>query len=282
MNLPPQPPSSEEPEQQPTLHPSESEEKAPTQPEHAADSPSSEEPERQTTPTVEEPEEPQPEHAADSSSEETEPVAASEEDMSTQPVSSFEADEAEDSSPDEDNEEAFAPTQAASPVQSSPAGVFIRKSALIAAACAVVVVALLVVLLVVVTRPKDPPTDWIASYTPPAGASSTGKVLYYLHWTNQNGALNGQMQFAAKANGAPQSLTAPATGLYNKDNHIIYVVITINGQPATLTGKINDNNDTLTLNEAGATSQSSQFVFHTGNANDYKQATQKLAAGTSN
>ncbi|MBV9712785.1 MAG: hypothetical protein JO011_17940, partial [Ktedonobacteraceae bacterium] len=69
------------------------------------------------------------------------------------------------------------------------------------------------------------------------------------------------------------------TGLYNRDNHIIYVVITINGQADTLTGKINDANDTLNLNPAGVTGQNSQFVFHIGNANDFKQATKKLGAG---
>ncbi|WP_136625252.1 hypothetical protein [Dictyobacter kobayashii] len=138
-------------------------------------------------------------------------------------------------------------------------------------------VALLAALLVFVNRPKDPPSDWISSFTPPAGTSSASKILYYLHWTNENGELKGQLQLSAVANGAPQSLTAPATGLYNRDNHIIYVVITINGQAGTLMGKINDANDTLTLNQVGATSQASQLVFHTGSANDYKQATQKLA-----
>lgn len=128
----------------------------------------------------------------------------------------------------------------------------------------------------VVNRPKDPPTDWIASYTPPAGSSSTGKVLYYLHWTNQNGELKGQMQLAAISNGTPQSLTVPATGLYNRDNHLIYVVIVIDGQPDTLTGKINAANDTLNLNLVGATGQSSLFVFHIGDANDFKQATKEL------
>jgi hypothetical protein len=156
-------------------------------------------------------------------------------------------------------------------------GLFIRKGLLIAIVSAVVVVALLAALLVLVNRPKDPPTDWIATYTPPAGSGSTSKVLYYLHWTNLNGDLKGQMQLAAIANGAPQSLTVPATGLYNRDNHIIYVVVVINGQADTLTGKISDTNDTLSLNPAGVTGTTSQFVFHTGSSDDFKQATKKLS-----
>ncbi|MBV9615236.1 MAG: hypothetical protein JO031_07260, partial [Ktedonobacteraceae bacterium] len=232
MNLSPQSPSSEEPEGQPVLS-------------------SSEEPS------------PQPSPASDALPEEGEqqPVDSASEDISTQAASSSEPpmEEAEQhlaspSEPDEtetsvlDEDETSEPAQPeSSPSQPSQSGVFVRKGLLIAAVSAVVVVALLATLLVFVTRPKDPPTDWIASFTPPPG-SSTGKILYYLHWTNQNGELNGQLQLATIANGIPQSLAAPATGLYNRDNHIIYVVITINGQADTLTGKINDANDTLNLN----------------------------------
>jgi hypothetical protein len=161
------------------------------------------------------------------------------------------------------------------------AGVFISRGVLIAVACAVVVVALLATLLVVVSRPKDPPTDWIASYTPApvAGTTSSGKTLYYLHWTNQNGALQGQLQLATVANGTLQSATAATTGLYSKDNHIIYVVITLNGQASTLTGTINNAGDTLTLNAPGTTGPGSGLVFHTGSASDYKQETKKLGSG---
>jgi hypothetical protein len=256
MNLPPQPPLSEEPEQPPTLH---SSEETPTQPAPASDSLS------------EEPEQP--------------PAHSATEDIPPPPASSSEPGEAEASELDEvefselDEDEAFAPAQA-SPFQPSRSGVFIHRGILIAATCALVVAVVLVALLVFVNRPKDPPTDWIASYTPPAGTSSAKKILYYLHWTNQNGELKGQLQLAANVNGSLQSLTALATGLYNRDNHIIYVVVTINGQADTLMGKINDNNDTLTLNPAGATGQDSQIVFHIGSANDYKQATKKLGSGT--
>ena len=159
-------------------------------------------------------------------------------------------------------------------------GVFISRGVLIAAACAVVVVALLATLLVVVTRPKDPPTDWIASYTPTptAGVATGGKIVYYLHWTNQNGELQGQLQLATVANGTLESATAATIGLYSKDNHIIYVVITLNGQASTLTGKINDASDTLTLNAPGATTPNSGLVFHIGSAGDYKQQTKQLGA----
>jgi len=160
------------------------------------------------------------------------------------------------------------------------AGVFISRGVLIATVSAVVILALLATLLVVVTRPKDPPTDWIASYTPApaAGTTSSGKILYYLHWTNQNGALQGQLQLATVANGTLQSATAPTTGLYSKDNHIIYVVVTLNGQASTLTGKINDASDTLTLNAPGATGADSGLVFHIGSANDYTLAKKQLGS----
>ena len=250
MNVPLQPPTSEEPEQQPTLH---SSEETPTQPSPASES------------LFEEIEQ-QPAHSVS-------------EDTPTQPASSSEPNGAEVEASDEG--EAFEPAQSVlSPSLPSQSGVFIHKGFLIAATCAVVVVVLLAALLVFVNRPKDPPTDWIASYTPPAGTSSARKILYYLHWTNQNGELNGQLQLAANVNGTLQSLTAVATGLYNRDNHIIYVVVTINGQADTLTGKINENNDTLTLNPVGVSGQSSQIVFHIGSANDYKQATKKLGSGT--
>jgi hypothetical protein len=192
----------------------------------------------------------------------SEPLA---EETESQPTSSFD----EDGDEDEDLE-----LEGASPAQP---GVFVSRGVLIAVACAVVIVALLATLLVVVTRPKDPPTDWIASYTPAAGTSSTtGKIVYYLHWKNQNGALQGQLQLATFSNGALQSATAPTTGLYSKDNHIIYVVVTLNGQASTLTGNINDAGDILTLNAPGAASPGSGLVFHTGSANDYKQETKKL------
>jgi hypothetical protein len=320
MNLPPQLPSSEEPEQQPVLY---SSEETPTPPSLSSDqlseepqqqpvNPASEEPPTSSPSELptEEPEEPAA-SASELSTEESEQpptlpsdslaeepatpsselsVEPSEEPLATpselpteeleQPfVTSFEPDGAENSALDED--ETFASEQSVSATpQSSRSGVFIHKGVLIAVVSAIVVVALLASLLVVVTRPKDPPTDWIASYTPPAGTSSTGKVVYYLHWTNQNGELTGQMQLAAFADGAPQALTVPATGLYNRDNHIIYVVVTINGQADTLMGKINDTNDTLSLNPAGVTTQPSQFVFHIGTADDFKQATKKLATVT--
>ncbi len=300
MNLPPQQlPSAEEPEQQPVPH---TPEEASVQPSSSADQ-SSEEPEQQPVlHTSEEDISTQPSSSADQPSEETQqqPVGLASEDT-TQPASSFEpvAEETETqlampSEPvGEETEPQFATFSEADGAEVSeddedevsepaPSGVFIHKGILIAAASAVVVVALLAVFLVFVNRPKDPPTDWIASYTPPAGSSTTGKVLYYLHWTNQNGELKGQMQLAAFANGAPQSLTVPATGLYNRDNHDIYVVITVQGQADTLTGKINDAGDTMSLNPAGVTSKTSQFVFHIGTANDFKQATKKLGstAGT--
>lgn len=263
MNLSPQPPSSEEPEQQPALH---SSEETPIQPSPASDSLSDEA-------------EQQPVHSASEDSP-TEPASSSE----LEGVEISELDEVEASEPDEaeiselDEDEAFAPEQpVSSPFQPSRSGVFIHKGILITAACVLVAIVVLGALLVFVNRPKDPPTDWIASYIPPAGTSSAKKILYYLHWTNQNGELKGQLQLAANVNGSLQSLTALATGLYNRDNHIIYVVVTINGQADTLTGKINDTNDTLTLIPVGATGQDSQIVFHIGSADDYKQATKKLA-----
>src|SRR5579859_3009665 len=224
MNLPPQLPSSEEPEQQPALPFSE---EPPAEPSPASDS-HAEEPEQQPEHPAAEDIPTQPALPSESPTEETEPILSSEPPAEeTEPTSSSEPDEDETSAPDEDFEpdedeasildedEAF---EAEQPARS---GVFIQKRLLIGAAGAVVVVALLVALLVLVNRPKDPPTDWIASYTPPAGTTNTGKILYYLHWTNQNGELKGQLQLAAFTNGSLQSLTVPATGLYNRDNHII-------------------------------------------------------------
>lgn len=198
----------------------------------------------------------------------SEPLA---EEAELQPTPSLAPDENE--ALDEDEDEDFEP-DGASPARP---GVFISRGVLIAAGCAVVVLALLATLLVVVSRPKDPPTDWIASYTSaPSATSAGGKVLYYLHWTNQNGVLQGQLQLATFSNGTLQSATAPTTGLYSKDNHIIYVVVTLNGQASTLTGNINNAGDILTLNAPGAASPGSGLVFHTGSANDYKQETKKL------
>jgi hypothetical protein len=207
----------------------------------------------------------------------SEPLA---EETEQQPTSSFvpAEDEVLDEEVLDEDEDEDLELEGASPARP---GVFISRGVLIAAACAVVIVALLATLLVVVTRPKDPPTDWIASYTPApvAGTTSSGKTLYYLHWTNQNGALQGQLQLATIANGTLQSATAATIGLYSKDNHIIYVVVTLNGQASILTGKINDAGDTLTLNAPGATGPDSGLVFHTGSASDYKQATKTLGSG---
>jgi hypothetical protein len=297
MNLTPQPLSSEEPEQQPAL---DSSEETPIEPAPASDS-LAEEPERSASEDIptqlaassEEDIPTQPAASSEPPAEETEQQAAASSESNGAEASTLDEDETSAADEDEaftadedetsalDEDEAFESELVISSLsQPARSGVFIRKGLLIGAAIAVVVVAVLVALLLFVNRPKDPPTDWIASYTPPAGTSNTGKVLYYLHWTNQNGELKGQLQLAAKTNGTLQSLTAPATGLYNRDNHIIYVVIVINGQADTLTGKINDNDDTLTLNLAGATSQSNQFVFHIGSADDYKQATKNLGSAT--
>ncbi len=299
MNLPPQLPSSEESEQQPSLH---SSEETLIQPSPTSDSlPEEEETEQQpaATPEQEETEVDAVEKSENTVAEEGDAVVVDEGEVTVigegaavvvDEGAAIGADGSEDTVANEgevvvveevegtvaddgevtvvEEEDIFD----SEPVQS---GIFIPRGILIALACAVVAIILVASLLLFINRPKDPPTDWIASYIPPSG-STTGKTLYYLHWTNQNGELNGQLQLAANPNGTPQSLTALATGLYNRDNHIIYVVITINGQADTLTGKVNDNNDTLTLNLVGATSTDGQLVFHTGTANDYKQATQKL------
>jgi hypothetical protein len=314
MNLPPQPPSSEEPEQHPVLHSSEetliqpspvsdssaegaeetSSEETLIQPSPVSDS-GAEGTEQQTTPSATEDMPTLPASSSEPHMTEdipTLPASSSEphmEETEQEPVPAFEPDgiaysaldnnsTADGDTVSDEDEEDEEDDQAVSS-QPSRSGVFIRKGVLIAAACAVVVVALLATFLVVASRPKDPPTDWIASFTPPPSSTSTSpsRILYYLHWTNQNGELQGQLQLAAKVNGKLQSITAPATGLYNKDNHIIYVVVTVSGQADTLVGKINATNDTLTLNSPGATDQSTQFVFHTGTANDYKQDTKQLA-----
>jgi hypothetical protein len=296
MNLPPQSSSSDEPTFVP-VH----QDKTPAQPSSAADAPSEETLQQvpvdstsQDIPTEESSEQSPtedyasgdtptlPASSAESVSEETEPPLAASYEQLVEPqeppfTASYEVDGAEVFTEEEDGEEAFESDLPGSSVApSSQSGVFIRKGWLIGAISAVVVVALLATLLVFVTRPKDPPTDWIATYTPPAGSTSSGKVLYYLHWTNKNGELTGQLQLAANSSGSLQSLTVPAAGLYNRDNHIIYVVITISGQADTLTGKINDANDTLNLNAAGATDQSGLLVFHIGSASDYQRATKNL------
>ncbi len=212
-----------------------------------------------------------PEQSAETSeplADETVPqIASLDQDETVPQITSLDQDEEDEDEDLEDEEE-------------TRSGVFIGRGLLIAIGCAVVIVALMATLLVVVTRPKDPPTDWIASYTPPATASTPagGKILYYLHWTNQNGSLKGQLQLATVSNGALQSATAATIGLYSKDNHVIYVVITLNGQASTLAGTINDNNDTLTLDSPGATTPGGGLIFHTGSANDYKLATKNLGA----
>jgi hypothetical protein len=295
MNLPPQLPAAEEPEQpspaadQPILHTPE--EASTTQPSPVAEQSSEEAQQPPVLHTPEEASTTQPSPAAEQSAEEAQqpPEELASEDISTQPATSSEllaegsepqiaaSTDADGVASSENDEGEVAEDDDDYDYERLQSGLFIRKGLLIAIVSAIAVVALLAVLLVLVTRPKDPPTDWIATYTPPAGSGSTSKVLYYLHWTNLNGELKGQMQLAAIANGAPQSLTVPATGLYNRDNHIIYVVVVINGQADTLTGKISDTNDTLSLNPAGVTGTTSQFVFHTGSSDDFKQATKKLS-----
>ncbi|GCF08481.1 hypothetical protein [Dictyobacter arantiisoli] len=280
MNTTPQPPASEEPEQQPALHASE---ETHIQPVPNADSPENEA-ELQSTPAVSEEDIPtQP--ALSSESHEVEAPVSDVREVSATGEGETPASDGENTSTvysdattveDDEDDESYQPVAAA-----SRPGLFIHRGVLIGIASVIVVAALLVGLLFFLNRPKDPPSDWISTYTPPATtASAPVKILYYLHWTNQNGDLQGQLQLAANPNGTPQSLTAPTVGLYNKDNHIIYVVVTINGQPTTLMGKINANNDTLTLNQAGATNQSNALVFHTGSADDYKQATKKLNTPT--
>jgi hypothetical protein len=214
--------------------------------------------------------------SSESLTEDTESEPVSSEPITDDASSTSDEVEVFDLDEDADENEAFEEEQPGSRLfQPMQSGLFIHTKALIAAVCAIVVIALVVVVFLFVTRPKDPPTDWIASYTAP-GSPSSSKTLYYLHWTNENGNLTGQLQLAANPSGTPQSLTATATGLYNRDNHIIYVVVIVQGQPDTLTGKINDNNDTMTLTLAGATSTDGLLVFHLGNANDYKKATQQL------
>jgi hypothetical protein len=248
MSLPSQPLSSEEPEQQLTL-PSSIEE-TPTELSTTSDS--------------------LPENI------EQQPAYTASEDMPTQPEAPSTPDENLISTPDEGDKDEDDEDED----DENQKGIFIQRRWLIASACVVVIAALLVTFLLLVNRPQDPPTDWIASYTPPAGSSSATKILYYLHWTNQNSDLKGQLHLAANSNGTPQSLTVPMVGLYNKENHIIYVVITINGQPDTLTGTINDKNDVLILDQVNAPNQENQLVFHTGSANDYQQATKRLNSGT--
>ncbi|GHO84421.1 hypothetical protein [Dictyobacter formicarum] len=289
MNVPPQPPLGEEPEKVSELQ---SARKTPDQPTptsetvshgDVAEQPVSEEETASHENVTEQPVTSSEAAAHEDVAEQPTIDASADDEVTPQPVAFSESPAAvEESTEDtiianeatEDEGEDLEEDDAAA--QPAHSGVFVKKSVLVGAISAVVLVALLMALLFFVNRPKDPPTDWISSLTPPAGSGSASKILYYLHWTNENGELKGQLQLSAFANGAPQSLTAPASGLYDRDNHIIYVVITINGQASTLMGKINDNNDTLTLNQVGAPSQASQLVFHTSSADDYKQATKKL------
>ncbi|GCE06545.1 hypothetical protein [Dictyobacter aurantiacus] len=288
MSVPPQPPLGEEPEKKTELQSGDqiSEQPAPT-PETVSHEDATEQPtttsdvaspvEGNDSPTI--PSETASHEEAteqptihDSADEETTPQPMT---FSEPPADSTESSEDtvvdnQESLEEEDLEE---DDETAQPARS---GIFIKKGVLIGVISAVVLVALLAALLFFVNRPKDPPTDWLSSVTPPAGSGSATKILYYLHWSNDNGELKGQLQLAAYANGAPQSLTAPASGLYSRDNHDIYVVVTINGQATTLSGKINDSNDTLTLNQVGAPNQASQLVFHTSSADAYKQETRKL------
>jgi hypothetical protein len=315
MSLPSQPPSSEEPEQKPTLHASE---ETPEQISPASDL-SSDETEKQPVLSTSEDIPTQPpatvepqknevaqQNIVSSTPDETEaPTQVSDAgtpDVTEAPTQVWANGEAPnwddastpawtDTSPpevdgvnevdgvseeDEEDEDFDAAPIVPVPSQTSRTGIFVHRGILIAAAIILVLAALLVSLLLFVNRPKDPPTDWISNTTSPTTATTSAKVVYYLHWTNSNGELKGQLQVAANSNGTPQSLTAPTTGLYNRDNHIIYVVVTVNGSPDTLMGKINDSNDTLTLNPAGATDTTNQLVFHIGTANDYKQDTQKI------
>lgn len=292
MSLLPHSSSSEEPENQPTIH---STETTPTQPAPISDSPV-EAAESQLAPTASEDIPTLPTTSSKVPAEETEqvptvPVVERIEDTEHTVIASSEPGEtaiqhenAVSNAEETLNTEEIFDEEPATSDFSEPArsGVFIHKGFLIAAACIVAAVLILVAVLVFVNNPKDPPTDWLASTNPastttsPNRTTSTQKILYYLHWTNQNGDLKGQMQLAANTNGTPQSLTAPTIGLYNKNSHNIYVVITINGQPTTLTGKINDANDTLTLNQVNAPDQSDQLVFHMSNASEFKTATGKL------
>lgn len=285
MNVPPQPPLGEESENETELQ---SARKTPDQPAPTSETVSHEDVAEQPTSTsetathtdaAEQPAYSSEESAYEDAAEQPTVQTTDDNEVAPHPMTFSESPAASedavvaDEAAEDDAEDLETDDAATQPAHS---GVFIKKSVLISAISAVVLVALLAALLFYVNRPKDPPTDWISSFTPPSGSGSANKILYYLHWTNENGELKGQLQLAAYANGAPQSLTAPASGLYNRDNHIIYVVITINGQPGTLMGKINDSNDTLTLNQVGAPNQATQLVFHTGSADAYKQATKSL------
>jgi hypothetical protein len=288
MNTTPQPPSSEEPEKQPSIQTS-NETSTQTSPTSKAQS---DESEQQTVydtsdnipwkldSSAESGSDEIPIESGDDSATQSQAESAtlSGDDATTQTQAESPTQNWDDASASPEDQ-TFASGQSVVPYsQPSQSGIFIHKGILIAAAGIVVVAAVLVGLLLFINRPKEPPTDWIAS----TGTSSTGgTILYYLHWTNQNGVLKGQLQLAANSNGTPQSVTDPTTGLYSNNNHVIYVIVTLNGQaPATLTGTINANNDTLTLNPAGATDQTNQIVFHVGSASAYKQATNKLNSST--
>jgi hypothetical protein len=121
----------------------------------------------------------------------------------------------------------------------------------------------------------DPPSSWLA--TEPIG--STSKFVYYIHWTNHDGQLNGSMDeyyySSSSSYGSGQSQSYNLDGTYNYQDQTVTLTVHNGAESVTIKGNISGNN--MTLHSPASTSTSSanrDLTFHTASQKDFDDAKQ--------
>jgi hypothetical protein len=128
---------------------------------------------------------------------------------------------------------------------------------------------------------QEPPSDWLASYT----SSTDGNALFYIHWANNNGNLQGTLEETAvfaMTGTTPVTVTLSIDGTYDYQSHNVSLNLHDNQGLETLSGTV-ENNDQLMLHSADSSSSvtgtgsSSDLVFHSSSSTEYENAKEHLS-----
>src|SRR5262249_16807537 len=99
-------------------------------------------------------------------------------------------------------------------------------------------------------------------------------ALFFIRWDNQNGQLNGSMNYYVSST---NSSSPSFDGTYDYNNHTVTLHIhqTSQSNPVTITANI--DGDTITFHEASTTSTTNPDVaFHKASQQDFDNAKKNL------
>ncbi len=124
------------------------------------------------------------------------------------------------------------------------------------------------------THPSGPPTNWLATET-----VGKQRIVYYLHWNDDNGVLRGSLESSLFVAGVMQNSSWSFVATYDSQTttlHITFDKVSAANLPYySADAKI--NGDTLTIKRANNSDPGNDaLVFHPASAQDYTQAKNDL------